>query len=33
VCETVLVNTDGTKPAPIPEEGRAALEALAVRGG
>ena len=31
VCETVLVNTDGEKPAAIPDEGRAALEALAVR--
>jgi len=25
-CETVLVNTDGTAPTPIPDEGRAALE-------
>ena len=31
VCETVLVNTDGTKPAAIPDEGRQALEALKVR--
>ncbi|XBQ16943.1 MAG: thioesterase family protein [Oceanicaulis sp.] len=30
-CETVLVNTDGEKPAPIPEDGRAALEALTIR--
>jgi len=28
VCETVLVNTDGERPAPIPEDGRHALEAL-----
>lgn len=27
-CETVLVNTDGENPAPLPEEGRKALEAL-----
>lgn len=27
-CETVLVNTDGEKTAPIPEDGRKALEAL-----
>ena len=26
VCETVLVNTDGERNAPIPEEGRLALE-------
>lgn len=25
-CETVLVNTDGKTPTPIPDEGRAALE-------
>jgi acyl-CoA thioester hydrolase len=31
VCETVLVNTDGAKPADIPTEGREALEALAIR--
>lgn len=31
VCETVLVNTDGEKPAPIPEEGRQALGALETR--
>lgn len=31
VCETVLVNTDGERPAPIPDEGREALEALRVR--
>lgn len=30
-CETVLVNTDGTQPAPIPDEGRAALEALKIQ--
>ncbi|WP_439636371.1 acyl-CoA thioesterase [Oceanicaulis sp.] len=29
-CESVLVNTDGKKPAPIPEEGRKALEALMI---
>lgn len=31
-CETVLVNTDGTKPAPIPDEGRAALERYKLKG-
>ncbi|MFW5661453.1 MAG: acyl-CoA thioesterase [Oceanicaulis sp.] len=31
VCETVLVNTDGEKPAEIPDEGRQALEALKLR--
>jgi len=30
VCETVLVNTDGTKPAPMPVEGREALQALMI---
>jgi len=30
-CETVLVNTDGMKPAPIPPEGREALDALLIR--
>jgi acyl-CoA thioester hydrolase len=33
VCETVLVNTDGQQNAPIPEEGRAALERVRVKGG
>lgn len=33
VCETVLVNTDGEQVAPIPDEGRAALEGVKVRGG
>lgn len=32
VCETVLVNTDGQQNTPLPEEGRAALEAVRVRG-
>ncbi|MEQ8406058.1 MAG: thioesterase family protein [Oceanicaulis sp.] len=31
VCETVLVNTDGSKPAEIPAEGRKALEALKLK--
>lgn len=31
-CETVLVNTDGHKPVPIPDEGRAALEAYQLKG-
>lgn len=31
VCETVLVNTDGEKPAPIPDEGRALLERLQIK--
>lgn len=31
--EAVLVNTDGHKPAPIPNEGRAALEQLLIRAG
>ncbi|WP_107711712.1 acyl-CoA thioesterase [Oceanicaulis sp.] len=29
--ESVLVNTDGKKPAPIPDEGRTALEALMIK--
>ena len=29
-CETVLVNTDGSRPAPLPDDGRQALEALAL---
>jgi len=31
-CETILVNTDGEKPAEIPDEGRKALEALKLSG-
>ena len=30
VCETVLVNTDGTKPTPIPQEGRDSLRSLLI---
>jgi acyl-CoA thioester hydrolase len=30
-CETILVNTDGTKPAEIPAAGRQALEALMLK--
>lgn len=33
VCETVLVNTDASGVAPIPEEGRTALETVKVQGG
>lgn len=31
-CETVLVNTGGSKPVPIPQEGRTALEGYLLKG-
>jgi len=30
-CETVMVNTDGQKPAPIPQEGRDRLEGYRIK--